>query len=357
MIKRVILTVVALFMAVGAYCQDTWQYISKENIAFKMPENWKMINTSKPMGAMCVKIFDPNSAQFVEIRAERVKINLKVRANDIATMRSQQKNFDYMQIDKIQASKFNGHEAQELNYTNTYLNDVYCGSIYSFVKEGYTYTVEYYGENNPATQKFLKQIASTININSADKKENMPTLEQKNYTQKRWANQEIDRSAEIAAQEAAKAQAQAEKEALKAREKAEKEAAKAEAQAEKDAQKAMKAQMKADKLSAKAERKAIKKELAQQKKLAKAEIAAKKKFEKENNVQKLQSTKKSLEKELTSLASEQLKLQNEYGELQLKNEVKKMEKIQAKQTKLSDKVIKLSKERDAISSRLQDLGY
>jgi len=340
------------------HAQNEWRYINKENINFKMPENWKMINSSKPHGDICIKIYDPSSAQFVEIRGINSKINLKVRVNDIATIRSNQQYFEYMQIDKVQKSTFNNFDAQLLNYTNTFLNDVYKGSIYSFVKEGYTYSVEYYGEDLPKTQSFLSNIASTVNINSADKKENI-TKKSETYIENNWSTMEIDNSAELAAMEEARLLKIAQKEEQKALKKERKELEKQEKQErkqEKEERKQEKELEKQQKLWDKQQAKAEKQAEALANKQAKAEQKAlkaeQKRIEKENSLPRLRKRNKNIDKELNKIANRQLKLSEQYGKVQMIGDEKKMEKIQKEQSKLSDRVNKLTQEKYEIEEKL-----
>ncbi|MBR1627448.1 MAG: hypothetical protein IJ681_09945, partial [Bacteroidales bacterium] len=108
--------ILSVLLSVSIQAQDNWRYVSSENVNLKLPENWMMLNSSKPKGPVCIKAYDPDSKQFVEIRGERSKINLKTRVNDIATLRSSQQNFEYMQIDKVKKATFNNQDAQLLNY-------------------------------------------------------------------------------------------------------------------------------------------------------------------------------------------------------------------------------------------------
>ncbi len=333
------------------HAQNEWRYINKENINFKMPENWKMINSSKPHGDIYIKIYDPNSAQFVEIRGINSKINLKVRVNDIATIRSNQQYFEYMQIDKVQKSTFNNFDAQLLNYTNTFLNDVYKGSIYSFVKEGYTYSVEYYGEDLPKTQSFLNNIASTVNINSADKKENI-TKKSETYIENNWSTMEIDNSAELAAMEEARLLKIAQKEEQKALKKERKELEKQEKQERKQEKELEKQQKLWDKQQAKAEKQAEALANKQAKAEQKALKAEQKRIEKENSLPRLRKRNKNIDKELNKIANRQLKLSEQYGKVQMIGDEKKMEKIQKEQSKLSDRVNKLTQEKYEIEEKL-----
>lgn len=346
-----LILIISLLFAFIGQSQTNWRYINKENISFKMPENWQMINSSKKRGETNILINDPNSEKFVEIKSVPNKINLKDRATDVAELRSHKANFDYMQIDKVKKDKFNGLGAQHLIYTNTVLNEVSKGNIYAFVKEGYTYTVEYYGADNKQEQEFLQQIVSTINVNSADKKENI-TDESKTYVSNNWANQEVDRSAEIAAQAEKEAIERANKEALEARKNEQKEQIKAEKRVAKEAQKLKEQQEKLKKQQEKLEKKEQEAKEAKKKAEKKAALAEKKRIEKENKIKELRSRQKDIEKELNSIASDQIKLSKEYGKLQQKNETKKMEKVQNKIAKLTEKTNKLSKERDQITKTL-----
>lgn len=350
--RHLILSILfTLIFAISVNAQSDWRYINKENINFKMPESWKMINSSKPHGDICIKIYDPNSAQFVEIRGVNNKVNLKVRVNDIATLRSGQQYFDYMQIDKVSSSTFNGFEAQLLNYTNTYLNDVYKGSIYSFVKEGYTYTVEFYGEDLPNTQSFLLSIASTVNVNSADKKENI-TKKSETYVEDNWSTMEIDNSAEIAAQEEAKALKLAQKEEEKAQKKAQKALEKQQKQDEKQQRELEKQQRRWDKQQAKAEKQAEEDAIKQAKAEEKALREEQKRIEKENNLPWLRKRNKAIDKELNKIASKQLKLSKQYGKAQKTADQEKMEKIQKQQSELTDRANKLQQEKYEIEEKL-----
>lgn len=350
-ISCVLILVSLLHFSVKA--QDNWRYINSENINFKSPENWHIINSSKPKGAIRIKTYDPNSKQFVEIRGERIKINLKTRVNDIALARSKHENFEYMQIDNIQNVKFNDYQAELLNYTNIFLNDVYKGRIYSFIKEGYTYTVEFYGEDLPQIQNFLQQIVSSININSADKKENINNKE-KQFVEDNWATMEIDNSAEILAKESAKAEELSRKETIKSivkekkvKEKVQQEIEKQQKRLEKEQEKWKKQQKKLEEKQQKLEKKLVEKE----KQFIKTE---KRRIEKENRIPELKNRNKKIEKQINDITEQQLRLGKEYGSAQLKNDQKKMGKIQKKQMKLMDEVTKLSKERSDIIKKLND---
>lgn len=352
MSRKIFITLVFMLCSVlGVQAQQQWKYVSRENIGFKMPENWRMLNAAKPQGDMTVTIEGPDSKSFVEIKCERYKINLKVRANDVAALRSGQPTFEYMEIDKVKATQFNGFDAQVLNYTNTYLNDVYKGFIYAFVKEGYTYTVESYGEDNPQTQNFLRQIISTVNVNSADKKENIKDQAEE-FVPQGWAKEEIDNSAEIAAKEAEIVAAKAAKEAAKAKAKEEKAQQKAQKQAEKEQKDLAKKQAEFDKQQKKLEKQQIQADKARAKAEKRAAKAERKLFEKENKLKELTNRQKAIDKELNKIAKEQLKLNEDYGKAQLKDDQKKMEKIQKQQSKLANKVTSLNKERDGITKKL-----
>ncbi|MBP3253500.1 MAG: hypothetical protein J6M30_03215 [Bacteroidales bacterium] len=352
--KKMVMPLVLCAMFFSSYAQDNWRYVSKENISFKMPDNWRMVNTSKVGGAVKIMITDSLQTQFVEFRCEKTNINLKVRATDLAAERSSQPNFDYMQIDKVKKSSFKNREAQQLNYTNTYLNDVFKGTVYTFVNEGYTYSVEYYGDDKPQTQQFLLSIANTFNVNPADKKENINDMD-KDFTSAQWSKQEVDRSAEIAAAEAEKAAKKAEADRLKAKEKEMQAKKQAEKQAADQQKKLEKQQKKIESQQKKLEQKQKAAEKAKQKREKEQAKAEKKRIEKENKVAKMKSRLKTIDKDLNSIADKQLKYSQQYGQAQTAGDVKKTEKIQKEQTKLSEKVTKLNKEKEELNKKLSKI--
>ena len=105
-----------------------------------------------------------------------------------------------MQIDEIQNAKLKKINTKLLTYTNTYLNDVSKGGIYAFVSEGYTYTLEYFGEDNPKTKKDLKKIVSSFSVSSPDKTRNIVDLEE-DYQDKEWKKYDDTTSLETKVEE------------------------------------------------------------------------------------------------------------------------------------------------------------
>ena len=348
---------VALFMLVitsfGAYCQTTnWRYISKENVALKIPEGWKIKTAAKPKGNITMTAKSEDGKCFVEIKGIRVKVNLSNRATDIAALRSQKDNFQYMQIDKANKTKFKNFDAQLLNYTNTFENDVYKGVIYAFVNEGYTYTIEYYGEDNPETIAFLNEIVNTVNVNATeDKTENIKSQEKK-FDADNWHKEEIDVDAIKAEQEAEKARLQAEKELQRAQQKEAKKQEEAQKELEKQQKQAAKAAAKEQAQRIKAEKAQLKAEEAAKKAEQKREKAEKERRRKELNIDGLQARSKTIEKELNKIADKQLKLNEDYGKAQQKEDTQQMEKIKSQQDTLLKKIKNLNEEKSDIDKQL-----
>ena len=141
----IILLVVTLLANVLAFAGNDITEIVLNNVSIKVSSDWttqKQIQKNGDFRLTCTK---DNSNAFVEITCKKRVIDPVVRANDIASERSMQKHFEYMQIDEIQNAKLKKTDTKLLTYTNTYLNDVSKGGIYAFISEGYTYTLEYFG--------------------------------------------------------------------------------------------------------------------------------------------------------------------------------------------------------------------
>ena len=170
------------------------------NVSIKVNDNWTTQKRTEKNGDFRLTCTKDNSNAFVEITCTRRVIDPIVRANDIASERSMQKHFEYMQIDEIQNAKLKKINAKLLTYTNTYLNDVSKGGIYAFVSEGYTYTLEYFGEDNPKTKKDLKKIVSSFSVSSPDKTRNIVDLEEV-YQDKEWKKYDDTTSLETKVEE------------------------------------------------------------------------------------------------------------------------------------------------------------
>ena len=170
------------------------------NVSIKVNDDWTTQKRTEKNGDFRLTCTKDNSNAFVEITCTRRVIDPIVRANDIASERSMQKHFEYMQIDEIQNAKLKKINTKLLTYTNTYLNDVSKGGIYAFVSEGYTYTLEYFGEDNPKTKKDLKKIVSSFSVSSPDKTRNIVDLEE-DYQDKEWKKYDDTTSLETKVEE------------------------------------------------------------------------------------------------------------------------------------------------------------
>lgn len=196
----IILLVVTLLANVFAFAGNDITEIVLNNVSIKVSSDWttqKQIQKNGDFRLTCTK---DNSNAFVEITCKKRVIDPVVRANDIASERSMQKHFEYMQIDEIQNAKLKKTDAKLLTYTNTYLNDVSKGGIYAFISEGYTYTLEYFGEDNPKTKKELKRVVNSFSISSPDKTRNIVDLAE-DYQDKDWKKYDDTTSLETKVEE------------------------------------------------------------------------------------------------------------------------------------------------------------
>ena len=196
----IILLVVTLLANVLAFAGNDITEIVLNNVSIKVSSDWttqKQIQKNGDFRLTCTK---DNSNAFVEITCKKRVIDPVVRANDIASERSMQKHFEYMQIDEIQNAKLKKTDAKLLTYTNTYLNDVSKGGIYAFISEGYTYTLEYFGEDNPKTKKELKRIVRSFSVSSPDKTRNIVDLAE-DYQDKDWKKYDDTTSLETKVEE------------------------------------------------------------------------------------------------------------------------------------------------------------
>lgn len=196
----IILLVVTLLANVLAFAGNDITEIVLNNVSIKVSSDWttqKQIQKNGDFRLTCTK---DNSNAFVEITCKKRVIDPVVRANDIASERSMQKHFEYMQIDEIQNAKLKKTDAKLLTYTNTYLNDVSKGGIYAFISEGYTYTLEYFGEDNPKTKKELKRVVNSFSVSSPDKTRNIVDLAE-DYQDKDWKKYDDTTSLETKVEE------------------------------------------------------------------------------------------------------------------------------------------------------------
>lgn len=196
----IILLVVTLLSNALAFAGNDITEIVLNNVSIKVSSDWttqKQIQKNGDFRLTCTK---DNSNAFVEITCKKRVIDPVVRANDIASERSMQKHFEYMQIDEIQNAKLKKTDAKLLTYTNTYLNDVSKGGIYAFISEGYTYTLEYFGEDNPKTKKELKKVVNSFSVSSPDKTRNIVDLAE-DYQDKDWKKYDDTTSLETKVEE------------------------------------------------------------------------------------------------------------------------------------------------------------
>ncbi len=196
----IILLVVTLLANVLAFAGNDITEIVLNNVSIKVSSDWttqKQIQKNGDFRLTCTK---DNSNAFVEITCKKRVIDPVVRANDIASERSMQKHFEYMQIDEIQNAKLKKTDAKLLTYTNTYLNDVSKGGIYAFISEGYTYTLEYFGEDNPKERKELKKVVNSFSVSSPDKTRNIVDLAE-DYQDKDWKKYDDTTSLETKVEE------------------------------------------------------------------------------------------------------------------------------------------------------------
>jgi hypothetical protein len=109
-----------------------------------------------------------------------------------------------MLIDQVKDVKFDNKKAKLLSFTNTHLTEASIGGIYGLIDEGYTYTIEFYGEDNPEANALIKEILKSIKITKPLTEPNIVILED-DFTPTDWYESEAMK------EEAAKAKAEAEK--------------------------------------------------------------------------------------------------------------------------------------------------
>lgn len=190
----------AVLCALNVFSKDNVYTIVLQNVSLEIPEGWSVQKNVEKNGDFILNCTKDNSIAFVEVVCKRKVIALETRLNEIASSRSLQKNFDYMQIDEVQPVVFNKQKAKQLSYTNTYLNDVSKGGIYAFIFEGYTYSLEFFGEDNPKTRKELDKIVRSFKITAAKKEINIVEKE-KEYQAQDWKKYDDTTSLETKVEE------------------------------------------------------------------------------------------------------------------------------------------------------------
>lgn len=198
--NTIILLAVTLMSSIFAFAGKGDTEVTLYNVSIKINEGWTSQKQVLNNGDFILTLTKDNSISFVEITCKKRVIDAVVRANNIASERSMQKHFEYMQIDEIQNARLKRQNAKLLTYTNTYLNDVSKGGIYSFVSEGYTYTLEYFGEDNPKSRKELRNIVNSFSVSSPDKTKNIVELAEE-YQDKGWKNYDDTTSLETKVEE------------------------------------------------------------------------------------------------------------------------------------------------------------
>ncbi len=198
--NTIILLAVTLMSSIFAFAGKGDTEVTLYNVSIKINEGWTSQKQVLNNGDFILTLTKDNSISFVEITCKKRVIDAVVRANDIASERSMQKHFEYMQIDEIQNARLKRQNAKLLTYTNTYLNDVSKGGIYSFASEGYTYTLEYFGEDNPKSRKELRNIVNSFSVSSPDKTKNIVELAEE-YQDKEWKNYDDTTSLETKVEE------------------------------------------------------------------------------------------------------------------------------------------------------------
>jgi hypothetical protein len=178
--------------------------ISQENITFGIPNGWLASKTGKKFGDFGIRATEENGIKFVEINCTKRVIEPVTRLTSIASKRSEREGFEYMLIDQVKDVKFDNKKAKLLSFTNTHLTEASIGGIYGLIDEGYTYTIEFYGEDNPEANALIKEILKSIKITKPLTEPNIVILED-DFTPTDWYESEAMK------EEAAKAKAEAEK--------------------------------------------------------------------------------------------------------------------------------------------------
>lgn len=181
----VILLLAVLSCTAFVYAKDNTREVWLNNVSLRISEGWTLHTETMEKNDFVLRLSKDNSENFVEVVCVSRVFDESVRVNDIASKRSLQDHFDYMQIDEIESVVFKKFNAKLLGYTNIYLNEVSKGGIYCFLFEGYTYTVEFFGKDNPKETKELKKIVDSFKIVSAKKERNIVEKDE-DYRHKDW---------------------------------------------------------------------------------------------------------------------------------------------------------------------------
>ncbi|MBR5254473.1 MAG: hypothetical protein IKV46_05465 [Bacteroidales bacterium] len=191
--------------------------ITEENVTFGIPNGWIASKTGKKLGDFGVRAKEENGIKFIEINCTKRVIEPVTRITSIASKRSEKEGFKYMLIDQVKEVKFNNKKAKLLSFTNTHLTEASIGGIYGLVDEGYTYTIEFYSEDNPEANALMKEILKSIEIEKPLTEPNIVILAD-DFTATDWYESEAmkqEAETEKAKAEAKKAEEKAKKEAKK----------------------------------------------------------------------------------------------------------------------------------------------
>lgn len=199
--------------------------ITEENITFGIPNGWIASKTGKKLGDFGVRAKEQNGIKFIEINCTKRVIEPVTRLTTIASKRSEREGFEYMLIDQVKDVKFDNKKAKLLSFTNTHLTEASIGGVYGLIDEGYTYTIEFYSEDNPEANALMKEILKSIEIEKPLTEPNIVILAD-DFTPTDWYESEAmkqEAEAEKAKTEAKKAEEKAKKEEKIAKKEAKKE--------------------------------------------------------------------------------------------------------------------------------------
>lgn len=212
--------------------------ITEENVTFGIPNGWIASKTGKKLGDFGVRAKEENGIKFIEINCTKRVIEPVTRLTSIASKRSEKEGFEYMLIDQVKDVKFDNKKAKLLSFTNTHLTEASIGGVYGLVDEGYTYTIEFYSEDNPEANALIKEILKSIKIEKPLTEPNIVIMED-DFTPTDWYESEaMKQEAQKAKEDEEKAQAEKQKAKLeKEKAKADKQKAKIEKKVKKDSPK------------------------------------------------------------------------------------------------------------------------
>lgn len=187
--------------------------ITEENITFGIPNGWIASKTGKKLGDFGIRAKEENGIKFIEINCTKRVIEPVTRLTSIASKRSEKEGFEYMLIDQVKDVKFDNKKAKLLSFTNTHLTEASIGGVYGLVDEGYTYTIEFYSEDNPEANALIKEILKSIKIEKPLTEPNIVIMED-DFTPTDWYESEAMKQ-EAEAEKAKKEEKIAKKEAKK----------------------------------------------------------------------------------------------------------------------------------------------